>query len=154
MKPLSNLEIDKIMCHKNYRGTFSKDILPKTMNKNESIIINLQDYFAGNGTHWVCAYNEEKSNNVEYFDSFGLVPPNEVIKYIKTTKKNIIYNDSQIQHIDSILCGYYCLYYIIERNKGRKANEVILDFHQTPTEFNETFMKFYVTYIKNGNVLC
>ena len=122
------------MCHKNYRGTFSKDILSKTMNKNESIIINLQDYFAGNGTHWVCAYNEEKSNNVEYFDSFGLVPPNEVIKYIKTTKKNIIFNDSQIQHIDSILCGYYCLYYIIERNKGRKANETRWEFASKPSE--------------------
>ena len=155
MKPLSNLEIDKIMCDKRYyRGTFSKDMLPKTMNKNESVIVNIQDYFEGNGTHWVCIFNTEKSNNVEYFDSFGLVPPNELVRYMKTTNKNIIYNNTQIQRIDSILCGYYCLYYIIERNKGRLADEILLDFHHSPTEFNEQFMKFYAVYIKDGNLLC
>jgi len=155
MKPLSNLDIDKIMANcTNYKGTFSKDMLPKSMNKNESAIINLQDYFAGNGTHWVCVYNDEISDNVEYFDSFGLVPPNEVINYMKTAHKNIIYNESQIQNIDSILCGYYCLYFIMQRNKGQPPNKVLADFHQKPTEYNEMFMKFYVSYIKDGNILC
>ena len=53
MKPLSNIEIDAIMKQydKNYRGTFSKGILPKTMNKNKSVVVNIQDYFEGNGTH-------------------------------------------------------------------------------------------------------
>ena len=113
MNPLTNLKIDKIMTkYGNYRGTFSKDMLPKTMKKNETTVVNLEDYFAGDGTHWVCIYNDEKSDKVEYFDSFGLVPPNEVIKYMKTTNKNIIYNDSHIQNMNSILCGYYCIYYI------------------------------------------
>ena len=67
----------------NYRGTFSKNVLPKTMKKNEATVVNLQDYFAGDGTHWVCIYNHEKLDKVEYFDSFGLVPLNEVIEYIK-----------------------------------------------------------------------
>ena len=60
----------------NYGGTFSKDILPKTMNKNKATVVNLQDYFAVDGTHCVCIYNNEKSDKIEYFDSFGLVPPN------------------------------------------------------------------------------
>ena len=52
MKPLTNLDIDKIMIKCDiYRGTFSKDMLPKAMNKNESAVVNLQDYFAGSGTH-------------------------------------------------------------------------------------------------------
>ena len=55
MKSLTNLEIDKIMTkYDNYRETFSKDMLPKTMKKNEATVVNLQDYFAGDGTHWVC----------------------------------------------------------------------------------------------------
>ena len=156
MTPLSNLDIDKIMINcTHYRGTFSKDMLPKRMNKNESIVVNLQDYFAGSGTHWVCVYNEEKSNTVDYFDSFGLVPPIEVIKYVKATNKPLVYNDSQFQDINSILCGYYCLYYIMERNNGRTAADVLSDFHEKPTMFNERFMKFYARYIKdNGNLLC
>ena len=43
---------------------------------------------------------------------------------------------------------------ITERNKGITANELLLDFHKKPTPFNEMFMKFYVTYIKDGNLLC
>ena len=63
---------------------------------------------------------------------------------MKTTNKNIIYNDLQIQNMYSILCGYYCIYYIEQRNEGRTADEVLLDFHDKPTEFNKKFMKFYV----------
>ena len=110
MKPFTNLEIDKIMTkYDNYPGTFSKDMLPRTMKKNEATVVNLQDYCAGDGTHWVCIYNDEKSDKAEYFDSFELVPPNEVIKYMETTNKSIIYNDQQIQNMNSILCGYYCI---------------------------------------------
>ena len=65
MRSLTNLDIDRIMTkYDNYRGTFSKDMLPKSMNKNEATVVNLQDYFAGHGTHWVCIYNDEKSNKV------------------------------------------------------------------------------------------
>ena len=118
MKPLTNLEIDKIMTkYDNYRETFSKGMLPKIMKKNEENIVNLQNYFAGDGTHWVCIYNNKKSDKVEYFDSFGLVPPNEVIKYMKTTNKN--YNHSQIHNMNSILCGYYCIQYIISNNETK-----------------------------------
>jgi len=78
MKPLSNLNIDKIMKNcDNYWGTFSKVVLPKTMDENVSTIVNLQDYFAGSGTHWVCIYNDEKSKIVEYFDRFGLTVSNQ-----------------------------------------------------------------------------
>ena len=51
MKPLTNLEIDKIITkYNNYRGTFSKHMLPKTMMKNEATVVNLH---VGDGTHWV-----------------------------------------------------------------------------------------------------
>ena len=40
------------------------------MKKNKATVVNLKDYFAGDGTHWVCIYGDEKSDKVEYFDSF------------------------------------------------------------------------------------
>ena len=42
-----------------YRGTFSKNVLPKTIKKNEATVVNLQNYFVGDGTHWGCIYNDE-----------------------------------------------------------------------------------------------
>ena len=32
-------------------------MLPKTIKKNEATVVNLQDYFACDGTHWVCTDN-------------------------------------------------------------------------------------------------
>jgi len=85
MKPLSNLDIDKIMknCGDD-RGTFNKVMLPKAMDENELVaVMNLRDYFAGSGTHWVCIYNDEKSKKRKYFDSFGLIFTNQIVKYMK-----------------------------------------------------------------------
>jgi len=64
------------------------------MDKNDLAAVNLQDYFTGSGTHWVCIYNDEKSKKRKYFDSFGLIPPNQIVKYIKNTNKNITHNDA------------------------------------------------------------
>ena len=130
----------------NYRGTFSKDMLLKQINKNESVVINLQDYFNGQGTHWTAVYNSPESTDIEYFDSFGLVPPNEVVKYMRGVK-NLIYNGSQIQGINSIMCGYYCVYYIMKRYEGITPDKILLDFHERPDLFNETFIQYFSTYI-------
>ena len=50
-------------------------MLPKRINNNESMVINLQDYFKGDGTRWVTIYNNEDSNMIEFFNSFGLQTP-------------------------------------------------------------------------------
>ena len=64
---------------------------------------------------------------------------------MKTTNKNIVYNDSKIQNINPNLCGYYCIYYIKQRNDGQNANKVLFNFYDKPTEFIEMFMKFYIS---------
>ena len=37
----------------------------------------------GGGSHWVCYRNVDKQF-CEYFDSFGLIMPNEIKHYLKT----------------------------------------------------------------------
>ena len=59
----------------NYRGLFSKDILPKRINNNKSIIDNFQDYFECDDSHWIIIYNVKSSDVIEYYDSFGLQLP-------------------------------------------------------------------------------
>lgn len=142
--PLSSVDIHKIMTRytiDNFRGVFSKDMLPSTLDRNESCVINIEDYFRGSGTHWVCVYNDPSSRDVEYFDSFGLFPPDVVLNYMKTGHKGIIYNDSEIQTIESIMCGYFCCYYIISRHMGRRPLDVLLQFDQEPNKHNEQIIK-------------
>ena len=76
--------IDKLGI-KHFRGIYSRDALPESINKKEFVIINLDD-IVGQGTHWVCYRNLEK-DLVEYFDPFGLIMPYEIRGYLLTSGK-------------------------------------------------------------------
>ena len=110
---------------KHFRGIYSRDRLPKKIRK-ECGIINLDD-ITGPGTHWVCYRNID--NVVEYFDPFGLIMPNEALKYFHTAKKRIIYSTDEIQNRSTVLCGYWCLYYLFERQRGSSILNIIHNPH-------------------------
>lgn len=94
-----------------------RDTLPRSGPwLNESAIVNLDDN-AGRGTHWV-AY-KKRGSSVIYFDSFGdLAPPEELVQYfhkgvgVKYTKK-ILYNYERKQKFDTVLCGHWCLQFLL-----------------------------------------
>ena len=130
---------------KYFRGVFSKDTLPKKINEKECGIVNLDDHI-GLGTHWVCYRNIDRF--CEYFDSFGLPMPIEVKKYMKTSGKRLVYSTDEIQERDSVLCGYWCLYYLLERQKGRSILDTIYNckFDMSDTSVNHQFI---INYFKN-----
>jgi hypothetical protein len=107
---LTNQDIDryaKSIDIKHYRGTFARNLLPNKIKKDEKGIVNL-DSSDGTGTHWVayCIANGEKAY---YFDSYGLNPPNEILKY---TKKDLLINTFQLQPLGSKYCGFLCLLFL------------------------------------------
>ena len=139
--PLSNFELDDLMKgYKNYRGTFSRDTLPTKIKPNDMGIINL-DSITGPGTHWTCYFNSPKTDYVYYFDSFGMPPPEEVKKFLKTSKKQVMYNTSEIQKISSIMCGYYCIHMLQELSKGEDFYDAIYTFDPWPSSSNESEIK-------------
>ena len=73
-------------------GPFSSDIG----------IVNLHP---SKGTHWVCFTNEN------YFDSYGVVCPKKLSKFIIKRNRYCLYSEYQIQKNDSY-CISYCLYII------------------------------------------
>ena len=96
-----DLGLDLGIIDKKYDRVFSRDNIP---NQNGMYIINL-DSKIGPGTHWVSVIIEP--NRLLYFDSFGLIPPYELINL----RSEYYYNFLQYQPIKSFLCGYYCLYF-------------------------------------------
>lgn len=124
----------------NFNDVFSHDELPKYIKQNESGVINL-DLSTGPGTHWVCYYNDPKLNYVEYIDSFGVPPDDRTLRFLRTSMKYVRYNDSQLQHIDSQRCGWYCVHYIRERSKGKSPYDVLYEFTQEPSKMNEKIVK-------------
>ena len=147
-KSLSNYDLKdwvKQLGIKYFRGFFSKDTLPTRINNKECGIINLDNHI-GPGTHWVAYRNIDKY--CEYFDSFGLMMPLEVKKYMATSGKQLEYSGDEIQERDSVLCGYWCLYYLLERQKGTSILNTIhnAEFDRSDTSVND---RFIINYFRN-----
>ena len=119
------------------KGIFARDEIHV---KNHSpCIINMDD-LGGPGTHWVCCWD-----GTEYFDSFGLPPPAEwEIELILEGKQTFLRNDNQLQWESSVRCGYYCLLFLNERNKGRSFRDILSMFSEN-TRANEAVVKDYFT---------
>ena len=150
------LDLDLGIINKKYDGVFSRDNIP---NKNGMYIINL-DSKIGLGTHWVSVII--KPNKLLYFDSFGLIPPYELINL----RPKHYYNFLQYQPINSFLCGYYCLYFFNEFDKLSKKystcrnltsiekfNKIIEPFHINDFEYNDNFIKkYFINIYNNGKI--
>ena len=124
------------------RGIYSRNGLPNKIRK-ECGIINLDD-IQGPGTHWVCYRNLDSVLGkpvVEYFDPFGLRMPNEALEYFRTARKRIVYSMDEIQNRNTVLCGYWCLYYLFERQRGNSILDVIHNPHFDND--NSDFIKEY-----------
>ena len=125
-KPLSNFELMeavKKLGISNFRGVFLRDTLPKRPRKNECGILNLDDT-SGNGTHWVAWSKDGDRKN--YFDSFGLQPPREMIGYLGSP---IYYTTEEIQPRDQVFCGHLCLYILKQMSKGRGLQQIVNELY-------------------------
>ena len=140
--PLSNHSIDKYLQligldNKFYKSS-SKDLLPKRLENDRVMVINLDD-MDGTGTHWVCIINSKDNKYVLYYDSFGIeyIDP-KIFKFLKSSKKEILYNENQIQDISSVLCGYYCLKMIKDvMLNGFNYQEAINKYTIKPSNHNK-----------------
>ena len=74
--------------------------------------------------------------------------PGEVKKYMATSGKQLVYLGDEIQERDSVLCGYWCLYYLLERQKGRSILNTIHNskFNMSDTSVNH---RFIINYFRN-----
>ena len=87
---------------------------------------------------------------MQYLDSFGLPPPEEWLH--ERHVKPYVYNRMQIQAIPSVRCGYYCLLFLNERNKGTSYEDIILLKMFSPdVEKNKAIVKnFFFVIVYDG----
>ena len=105
--PLTNFEIKEYYEYEpRFNGVYAGDNLPKTL-KTCAYVINPDEY---EDVDWIALY--VKSNEVIYFDSFGVEHiPKEIKRFIG--HKNIKTNIFRTQADNSIMCGYFCIGFII-----------------------------------------
>jgi len=111
---LNNTELEQLC--KDYdvkiNGIYSKDELPTNL-KQGWYIINLQSANEGDGTHWL-AFCFNDNNPCMYFDSFGFLPPQEILEVISN---NYLSSHKQLQDEASKSCGFWCIACIKESEK-------------------------------------
>ena len=115
--------IDYAVCTLNVKQSLKKG------KKYIGIVFNLDPHDKP-GTHWICMFIDIPNLEINYFDSYGLLPPKQVdilIKRIQTQIKgdwNVKINRTRHQYSYSE-CGTYCIYFILERLKGTTYNNVV-----------------------------
>ena len=89
-----------------------KDELKYMKPINKNYIVNLESSKDGNGTHWMALKIENK--NCVYLDSYGMLPPEEIITFCKRIpKSHLAYNTKEIQDFKAKSCGFFSIGFII-----------------------------------------
>ena len=118
---MTGQQIDNILKSK-CNGIYMKDDLPKQLNDGW-YVVNM-DSHTGQGTHW-CAFKYSSTTPSVWFDSFGIIPPLDVLDSVK---QNLIYNNEQIQDINSSCCGWFSIACILYDNPMIPAEQSLNRF--------------------------
>lgn len=143
---MNNWEISKVMRHfpstKNcFMGVFPSDRIPKDIPFYPCCFIANTDPSWMPGTHWVAVFVENNAN-IEYFDSYGRRPMSPQMKeFCGTSYQHNLY---AVQSIFSTLCGYFCIYYLVNRCRGNSFSNIMYNFNLNNAVFNENLVKRFV----------
>ena len=121
-----------------------KDVLPRDGNvphnhKQALFIYNLEPSHMS-GSHWVATY--VKNQVINYFDSFGMPPFQEMVNHAKRKNLTLLHQSDQIQNLQTT-CGYFCLYFLNEMNNGISYYDLLKVFNNQDTLKNEKFIEKY-----------
>lgn len=97
------------------------------LSKDFSVILNLENTGKG-GSHWVAFYNDVESKSIFYMDSYGEICNTIPNKHIIKKNLNLYFNKKQFQAINSIMCGWFCIYFLYIMNKYKSKVDAMIKF--------------------------
>lgn len=124
---MDNGEINKILfsIHNTRRvflGTFAADRIPFSYRYPYAVVINT-DASTRMGTHWVAIY-AVNAREIEYFDSFGETPNENISKYLSKFS-TVIKTSERLQSVYVPNCGLFVIYFIVERCSGKSFSQIL-----------------------------
>lgn len=119
-------------------GVYASDCLPARVSPSTALVVNT-DPHTKRGLHWIAVYLDP-CGKLEYFDSYGLPPVvQDHFKFIKRNSTRYFYNPTQLQSLNSTVCGHYCLVYLYFRTNGFSMQDFLSMFDQD-TAKNDKFI--------------
>ena len=144
--PLTNFEIQTYYQNKSrFNRVYSRDNLLDKI-KDGAYVINLYEYF-DIGTHWIELYVNTKT--LKYVNSFGVEHISKEIK-ILINNKNTIANISRIQAYDSVMCGYFCIGFIMFKGNSLTDNLTNLFSPNNFKKNDDIILKYFRLNISNS----
>ena len=122
------------------KNVLSRDQTVPHNHKLALFIYNLEPHYMS-GSHWVTTY--VRDDTINYFDSFGMPPFQELVNHAKEKNLNLLHQNQQIQNLYTTTCGYFCLYFLNEMHKGISYFDLLQVF-SFGTEENEKFIEKYI----------
>ena len=101
-----------------YRGTLARDEFVEGEILHGWYVCNLDNSDRG-GSHWV-AIEVPRSGSVQYFDSYGIQPlyRDLSLRLMTLGSKEVRYSTTELQSIDTTVCGFYCIVFILLAARG------------------------------------
>ena len=140
--PMSNYDLFKWCKYLNIpiNNVLSREESSPHNHKQALFIYNLEPSYMS-GSHWVATY--VKNGIINYFDSFGMPPFQEIVDHAKRKNMTLLHQNNQIQNINTTTCGYFCLYFLNEMSKGRSYYDSMKVFNIHNTMKNEKYIENY-----------
>jgi len=135
---MDNLEIGSLLkqtscVNKTFKGVYSRDTLPKITSEQKypfGLIVNT-DRARDPGEHWLAIW-AESPDKATFFDSFGkpaLFYGMEIDDFLsKHFTQPFDFNNIQLQHPSSDMCGMFCIFFLFYMCKGLSLREIVTKF--------------------------
>ena len=130
---MDSITIQKLLeFETNFVGVFARDTIPQSIPLNSGMIANT-DPITRKGEHWIAFYKDQ-DGHCEYFDPYGLPPLHDEFEEFlsRNSTIGISWNRQQLQCIECITCGYYCVEYIKYRCNGYYLKDLLHSFTNNP----------------------
>jgi len=131
--------------HGKFCGVYAADTLPKVIENYPCGLIVNTDPHTEKGSHWLAMYFTSEEN-AEFFDSYGHPPDfyQENFKtFLDSHSRKWTYNHRCLQSLSSSMCGQFCVYFLINRIRGKLLLEIVKSFSSNLT-VNDQRVSHYV----------
>ena len=108
------------------KNVLSRDQTVPHNHKLGLFIYNLEPSYM-KGSHWIATY--VRDNVINYFDSFGMPPFEEMVNHAKKKNLTLLHQNQQIQNFYTSTCGYFCLYFLNEMHKNGDYFDLLQAIH-------------------------
>ena len=93
------------------------------------------------GSHWVATF--VRDGVINYYHSYGFNPFEKLLNHARKKNLTLLHQNNKIQNILTTTCGYFCIHFLNEMNKGVSYYDLMKVFDIYDTMKNEKFIEQY-----------